>query len=267
MPVLSDITYSREATIAAVRDYYTFLTKLYLPETEVIEPPEGGWPSVNSESLHWKSNEVIALLRHLPYIRNEIETQGAPYCRFANWQRDCHLVLEGQLDWEDLKLTSEDPEYLDDTPPQVIGLTSGGRYNPTFLLDTQLGIVYWVECPTKIEHHSTRGRICDDSNGYENMREAEWRRSNPAWAIPDFFQVLKDQFCELNFFPVSPLLVEDVYTGRQPYDEDTMRMLQRIYREHGWPDLQQYRKRDCLLAVRAKLKERDPCWSNRCDDD
>lgn len=36
---LEDITYSREGTISAIRDYYQFLTKMYLPESAILEPP------------------------------------------------------------------------------------------------------------------------------------------------------------------------------------------------------------------------------------
>jgi hypothetical protein len=272
MPWLSEITYSREETITAVRDYYIFLTKLYLNETEVIEPPEDGWPSINSENLHdlGKSSEVIALLRHLPYIRRRHdgrEAQGAPGCYFADWQSSCNAVIQGGTTCEGLKILSEDPEYLDDTPPHVIGLTSGGRNNPTILLDTRLGIVHWFECPDYCRHRPTREQIIDDPYDYaaENEREAEWRADAPAWAIPDFFELLKDQFRELNFVPVSSRSVEDVETIRYPPVDGMISMLQRIYREHGWPDLQQYRKQDCLDAVRRALQERYPQFP--LDDD
>ena len=39
MSGLDDIAYSRDATVAAVRDYYAFLTDMYLDEAEVLEPP------------------------------------------------------------------------------------------------------------------------------------------------------------------------------------------------------------------------------------
>jgi len=44
---------------------------MYLRESDVIEPPEGGWPNITTDSLQdlGKTDEVISLLRHLPYIR------------------------------------------------------------------------------------------------------------------------------------------------------------------------------------------------------
>lgn len=66
-----DISYSCEATVAAIRDYYRSLVSMYLDETNVLEPPEGGWPSIppNGWGNFGKTDEAIALLRELPYLR------------------------------------------------------------------------------------------------------------------------------------------------------------------------------------------------------
>jgi hypothetical protein len=68
MPSLSEISYSRDVSIAAVRDYYNFIVKMYVEESEVIYLPEGGWPHITSENLKGcgKTDEVIAMLRQLP---------------------------------------------------------------------------------------------------------------------------------------------------------------------------------------------------------
>lgn len=42
MPSLEDVTYSREECIAEIRNYYDFLTKMYLDGSDVVEPPDGG---------------------------------------------------------------------------------------------------------------------------------------------------------------------------------------------------------------------------------
>jgi hypothetical protein len=42
MPSLIDIKYSRQKTVSAVRDYYLFLTNLYLDESSITEPPPNG---------------------------------------------------------------------------------------------------------------------------------------------------------------------------------------------------------------------------------
>ena len=39
MSYLKDIIYSRAATIAAVSDYYEFLVKMYMDDSQVMYPP------------------------------------------------------------------------------------------------------------------------------------------------------------------------------------------------------------------------------------
>lgn len=90
MPKVENITYSREGCIAAFRSYFDFLTKMYLDESYIIEPPPGGWPSISKESMQalGKTDEASALLRHLPYIRDaeddSLEAQAVPYGKFAD---------------------------------------------------------------------------------------------------------------------------------------------------------------------------------------
>lgn len=269
MPSLSEIKYSREACVAAVRDYYGFLTKMYLNESDVIEPPEGGWPSITPDIRQdlGKTTEVMALLRHLPYIRQPSDdrdkAQGAPWCYFADWQSDSRALTLGRTSGEELKITSEGAAFSDDIPPQVVGLTSGGRDNPLFLLDTELGIVYWDECPGEIRYSSSWEPVEDDPYDYAPENKAEWRADAPAWAITDFFDMLKDQFRELRFVPISSRSVKDVYSSA----DGMIPMLQHIYREHGWPDLQRYHKRECLAAVQTALEERYPMSADRHDSD
>jgi hypothetical protein len=92
-------------------------------------------------------------------------------------------------------------------------------------------------------------RIQDDAYDYAPVNEADWRDEGIAWAIPDFFENLKDQFRQLVFVPICPC---EVYWAD---NIDNVGELQAIYREHGWPDLDRYRKKDCMKAVRAWVKE------------
>lgn len=147
MPEISKISYSREATIVALRDYYQFLIKMYLPDSAIIEPPAEGWPSITTDTMRpqGKTNEVVELLRHLPYIRNTaFELQGAAYTQFADWQfYSTGPVLRNNLG-DDIRVVTEGLEYAN-TPAHVVGLTYGGHNNPVFLLDTRLGIVHCIE--------------------------------------------------------------------------------------------------------------------------
>ncbi|PVH83224.1 hypothetical protein DL98DRAFT_585933 [Cadophora sp. DSE1049] len=261
MPELSEITYSREQAIAAVRDYFEFLCQMYMDESDVVEPPADGWPSITVDNLQDldKSEEVVSLLRHLPYIRPErLDTEAAPFCKFANWDSDATYLSTPRATAEYLKLASEGDEFYEESPPHVIGLTSGGRDNPVFVLDTELGIVHWAVCPGEIRYNPSREDVQDDPYDYAPENEAEWRADAPAWAITDFFELLKDQFRELHFIPISPRSVINVYTHFGLDSDGMIPMLQNIYREHGWPNLQRYRKQECLEAVQTALEERYP---------
>jgi hypothetical protein len=49
-----------------------------LDESDVVEPPEGGWPNISAETMHGlgKTDEVVQLLRHLPDIRSGERARG-----------------------------------------------------------------------------------------------------------------------------------------------------------------------------------------------
>jgi hypothetical protein len=270
MPELSEINYSRDACVAAIRDYYHFLTKMYLKESDVIEPPEGGWPSITPDVLRemGKTEEVISLLRHLPYIRGDVAdlAQGAPWSEFADWQCYCQYVSLGRISAKALKSLSEGGDFSDEVPATVIGLTSGGSNKPVFLLDTEHGIIHWPECPFEIRAYPTREKVKDDPEDYAPENEVEWRADSPAWAIGDFFETLKDQFRDLHYVPISELSVIDEYSVLLPGSDGMIAMLQDIYRKHGWPDIERYRKKECMEAVQKALKERYPDFSNPLAD-
>lgn len=69
---LCNISYSREATIAALKDYFLFLTELYLDPEQVAFSPKEGWEEITITNMRplGKTDEVIQLLRHLPYIKS-----------------------------------------------------------------------------------------------------------------------------------------------------------------------------------------------------
>ncbi|EPE31961.1 hypothetical protein GLAREA_12043 [Glarea lozoyensis ATCC 20868] len=265
MPDLSEITYSQSATVAAFRDYYQFLTKLYLKESDVVEPPEGGWPLITAERLAGlkKDDEVIELFRRIPYVRgaHDDNPEVAPWTKMWDWESACRTLAAGKhLDTvRGFKLLTEG-EYEDAVPSSVVGITHTGPFAECFLLDTEQGTISWPtwpECNQLIKSPDIEV-VMDDAYEYcENEQEAEWR--DPAcWAIADFFKVLKDQFRKLAFIPISMEKVLGTYSGVLLRDGKLRNVLQDIYREHGWPDLDQYRKEECLEAVRKAVVEKFP---------
>ncbi|KAK8070261.1 hypothetical protein PG994_006877, partial [Apiospora phragmitis] len=152
---LVDIQYSRDETISAERDYYTFITKIYLDESDVLKPPAKGWPHMDNLRCMGKTDEVIELRRDLPYLRNKdisvwdgTTPEAAPRCLPPKASPGSGYGLPG-VNWgHNLRLSSEPMELMDEDsiPSSVVGLAYGWRNNPCLLLDTKRGIVHWYQC-------------------------------------------------------------------------------------------------------------------------
>lgn len=265
---LEDIHYSRDETISAVRQFYTFLTKMYLDESDILEPPEGGWPHMDNLRCLGKTDEVIDLLRRLPYLRSKYPEaddgttpEVAPRCHFISWADLASKVTPGK-DWgRVLRIASEPYELLDEDsiPPSVVGLTyNSWRENKFFLLDTARGIVHWYDCHGEIRINLPPAPSeVDDASEWAPENEVEWRREYPAWAVTDLFDILRRQFEDLNFVPVGPRSIQEVFTMAED-NRAVIKAVQDIYRQHGWPDLATYQKENCLRAVRRAIREDFP---------
>lgn len=263
MPELNEVSYSREATIAAFRDYYQFLTTMFLPEGKVEEPPAEGWPAITKENtrLLGKNDEVFELIRHLPYIPEE--SLLAPYAPVSNWPFLLGLRPSNQrpFDESDVEGTRIITEGLDweDIPSSAIGITRG---DVRFILDTQFGVVHWLETPRELQKSAVREPIIGDFDDCTPENEHEWRYST-AWAIPDFFEVLKNQYRDLKYIPLHALRIEefpkefeegDGPLGGGPF----FRVVRQLYRDYGWPNLSVYKKEECLNAITKMIIDRFP---------
>ncbi|KAI2607197.1 uncharacterized protein GGS25DRAFT_322664 [Hypoxylon fragiforme] len=270
MPKLDAIVYSRDATIKAVRDYYAFLTTMYLNEDAIATPPEEGWPSISGADRSrlaelGKSDEVLSLLAHLPYLRSDGDqnylAHGTFDSYFADWREMIGGLVEGKSTGDGLKMITEKYYLYDISPPHIISLTTGSYDVPLFVLDTKFGVISWPNCPDGIRDNPSREPIEDDTYEYAPRNGTErddWRHDRQTWAIADFFEVLKDQFRTLQFVPISPYTVSGVYYLWTQQLEDMLSMVREIYQEHGWPDPDRYRKRECLDAIQKALEEKYP---------
>ncbi|KAL3952459.1 hypothetical protein ACCO45_012402 [Purpureocillium lilacinum] len=96
---------------------------MYADESAFIWPPPDGWPTITAASLRGlgKSNDVIELLRHIPYRRVNTEIQSAPYSTFLDWTwvGKCG-VQQGDEDW---KVDAEGIANYQNVPSTVVGLT------------------------------------------------------------------------------------------------------------------------------------------------
>jgi hypothetical protein len=264
MPELNEVRYTESASVGAIKKFFQFLTKMYLDEASVEWPPEGGWPMITEGAFGslGKSDIVISLLRQIPYLRDldlpEWERpQGAPGAKFCNWTKYAkgNESVDPAKEYGLTMLTEGSVSFA--TTPFIIGLMEGGRDSPLVVLDTKYGIAYWPECPDEIRHETSQEQVQDDCDAWASQEEANWRCDAPAWTIPDFFAMLREQFEQLRFIPVNSRQVIDSYSGYSD-DGEMESMLQRIYQEHGWPDLEHYRKEECIQAVEQALAERYP---------
>lgn len=151
-----------------------------------------------------------------------------------------------------MKVVTEGP-FADAVPGRVFGLTAGGRGNAVFLLDTHADVVHWADCPDRLRLSPSRDPVDETS-----FPDDDWRLWSPTWAVVDFFAVLKGQFRALRFVPLGERRVVDTYAVFAGDEQGMIPLLQSIYREHGWPDLEMYKKEECLKAVRDALTQRYP---------
>lgn len=267
MPGLEDVSYSEAACVAAVGRYYEFLVKMYLDDSEVIYPPEGGWPSITGadpEALakFGKSDKVISLLAHLPFLRHQPDIHGIAGCKFADWSA-LFTGVTPESDMEAKKIVTEGSPFNELAPPHVVSLTRGGRDTPVILVDTELGVITWDAYPYPKNHNHAREPIHDDPYDYAPDEEAEWRAEGMTWAIDDFFEVLKSLFLDLFYIPISRKLVIGDFEGFG-HPQGMISTLRGIYHAHGWPNLSAYRKDECLDAVVRAMKAKYPAQSAWC---
>jgi hypothetical protein len=139
MPSVSEIIYSRDATVQAVRDYFRFLVAMYMNESEIIEPSGNEWDTISPDG--WpnfdKTEEAMDLLHHLPYIRTDNEIDIAPHCEFVDW-----YATPADLDGGDIRFGTEPDSDDAVIPSHIVGLTERTDHGLTFLLDTELGVIY-----------------------------------------------------------------------------------------------------------------------------
>ncbi|KIH93117.1 hypothetical protein SPBR_03141 [Sporothrix brasiliensis 5110] len=274
MPELDDIEYSRDECVKAVRDYFHFLFQMYLDESDFLYPPaakdgdEGGWPSITADNLASvdKDETVIDLLRHLPFVRQRSSVGGsdtvkiAPFTTFANWEEAAANLANGREDAESVRVFTEGATLSEILPPHVVGLTSWTN-SDVIVLDTDLGIVLWYECPGEIVAAGRPVRpVSDDPYDYEEDEEqAEWRGDSTAWSIPDFFKMLENQFRKLEFVPITKTKVWVTHPYFHAKDRDAVvPQVREIYRKHHWPDLAQYDKVSCQAEIKALLDSSFP---------
>jgi hypothetical protein len=178
------------------------------------------------------------------------------------------LILErpisSQKDIEDFRFATEGLDWPN-IPSSAFAFTIGGDNDAVCILDTQFGIIYWLDPPDFKD-----GPIKEPFLDKELLEictpesEHEWR-DHPAWAIADFFEILKNEFRLLKSVPID----EDDVLWWCDNDQDNIQsepgvlvyLVRRTYQMYGWPDLSVYEKEPCQGAVDRLVKS----WQNGWD--
>lgn len=287
MVKLIKLSYSHEEAVRAFRDFYNFITIMYVDESSVEWPPEGGWPSITPERYAGlgKTDEVISLLRELPYFTREAgSTEPIPGCTWANWVNVGERTIKSQ-DFRGKLAGSEGIGSNGERgaggviPPHAVAITMGDRENDNIFVDTKRGVIFWdVGCPDDLRDAKRidvgSGRFIEKVTHLDDGDLPEstgvWPLCQPCWTIPDFFELLKHHFRTLQFVPVTP---SDVSWFCESGDEEDMNCdedvkaeasaMRKIYRRYGWPPASRggsgdYDKAGCLKAMKRLVEKHFP---------
>lgn len=250
------VPFSADATAAAVLSFYQFLTTIYLDEASIMRPPYDGWQEITADtiSLLGKTEQVMQLLRKLPYVRHGAEI--IPRQHFVDWPSWIRDLQEEPQGAQRLRGLTESGTFSPDVPASVIGLTMVDPQGWTFLLDSESGLVHWCDCPSFITEERPPVEYI-----VETPDDEGWQ-AEPAWPIAEFFDILKDQYRQLNFCPTSHRTVDSIETIQLPENRGIVESVQSVFRKHGWPDdPSRYDKRLCLSEVKAKLEADFPDYA------
>ncbi|KAG4422091.1 hypothetical protein IFR04_004718 [Cadophora malorum] len=180
--------------------------------------------SIEVQHIIGESDEVIALLRELPYIRETSPVHiwndpphDSPSCYWADWQKLAADGAEAVIAEESVSEIGENLRGMSEmwfvaVPDHVVVLTFGDSHNAyTFLVDTKFGVVHY--------------------------RESKW-------------------------IPINPREVIDSKMIYTPSQKGMIPMLQGIFRQHGWASVEcgNYRKKECSEAVKAALEKHFPTF-------
>ncbi|KAH0009669.1 hypothetical protein KCU78_g10618, partial [Aureobasidium melanogenum] len=226
---------SQKPAVDAVRKYYHFLANDLgaIPRNCIVEPPEEGWPTITQDSLAGleKTEAVIELLRHLPYIEpsEDYNTQVA----FGTSAIDYREI--GEYKVAEGKGSQFIPAGNEEFPPDVVVLTDEGEdyYGSLLLLDTK------KVTATDYQPQAPRMKGVPDPETTPEI----WRYSETL-PVADLLALWEQKFRSLEW-TANPFNVEGGIMLRHDHATDEVRQ---IYRDHGWPD--NFCREECHNALR-----------------
>ena len=232
------MVYSRDEVVAIVTDYYKFILRINHEPEDLKVPPEGGWTTIPADALRTqggRSDDVIDLLRHLPYLASDnLESHVIPETSctdYAHLSQDYREALDrGRFDGV-VEPSLDEGEALG---RDVVCIADGRRHAWSLLLDLTNGTIIW---------HSNDGSWGDEDYDLGDIlpgnsprvveSPAGWR-NQPTYDLKYFFS----EFCKnrLNEMKWLPHIDGEIRSVHPRDDDDDEAMLQRqMLRDAGWP--------------------------------
>ncbi|KUJ19066.1 uncharacterized protein LY89DRAFT_475940 [Mollisia scopiformis] len=248
-------TYNRDEVVRLITEFYQFLACMPFIEPEDIQyPAPSGWPNITPERFAAldKTDAVIDLLAHLPYIRNHSFGLGRGMYSTCIWFQTCALnyaedpFKTSPLDLEKieyLKLPVPDSEPVV-VPPHVAVWTEQEvpLVGHIFMIDTMDGTITeypdWRDCGwAQYPQHDPRS----------------WRNEyDKTMLLSEFLDEMKQGYLELRWIPYWFRKVPKVYVrggARNDRGNGDEEELYKIMIAHGWPD--EFRRDECKAALLA----------------
>ncbi|KAI1661374.1 hypothetical protein F4813DRAFT_347341 [Daldinia decipiens] len=134
--------YTRDQYVAIINDFYTFLTRMYIADSALKHPPEGGWSNVTPENCSGfgKNTFVVDLLKHLPYIEGGEENDVDIHykCNVVDYSTATPEKFSGtRIKLGEISASADGP-----VPAHTVVIAEGHESGGVvLLLDTEEGII------------------------------------------------------------------------------------------------------------------------------
>lgn len=245
--------YERDKIVEAITNFYSLLTELFLPTSVLKLPPAGGWPNIwSGPATFHKTDLVMDLLRHLPYIANDGPTANSIHykCNVVDYStfgppEFARADSEFESFAEAVDLPSEDAPHCF---LLARGYESGGR---NMILNTATGELLVDMIRYNVEY------VGDLVQYLDGLKE-EYRSLT---IVP----VLGEEARAENLSPeeeadeskVEDILKTEIRASEEPLWTDLdFRWARHLYRSHGWPG-PDYKKNDALKAIEVYKARRE----------
>lgn len=238
------MAFDQDEFIHLLTDFYEFCSRAFW-DLGVQYAPEGGWPSINQQTLAGleKNNEVIELLRHLPYPDFNVEPQQAAYMPLIMFDTpviDYRSEYIQDLIGKDIPNEFPEPYNYEDRrlPPSCVGIALTFSRNGYFVVvDTEDGYVYWGD--PNGQHDEPGQQLNITLEKFEDDPENDWR--SPCVGVNvyrpvDFFKICKQRFRELRWIGAGHWHIDSLrmYCKFEDMDEEHARQV-KCMRAAGWP--------------------------------